>query len=356
MTKDLSDGTQTTIYPDKSIKHRVQARSLRMISLGLDEWSNISFMTMERRFKPPVKDTVTVDMYRETEGPDGTVVREQVVKDCDDVLDPTINYPVEWDAAMNTGNSEGSLARWPIDSSYVQEPCTLEVVWKWTQAPRRKTPRKWSMFYEASQYMPLYSALTEPEKDLCVSVLNRFWGLFDNHYGNSKPNLAEEVQTNFGYENITRAMGIAVGKINTTATQKTSYVIGDGVGQHFPEEWYNLLMTATLMEVIREFIFGYIEQPNVVGQPGVVYADRRDYMNRWKDAKNDLESDFKAMMQSYSRYHLNLGASSVLVGGGLFGGGAGSGFMKNSTITSIQKGWNINLYQPASVMPLDPNS
>lgn len=357
MAKDLADGTQNTIYPDKSIKHRVQARSLRMISLGLDEWSNISFMAMERRFKPPVRDSVKVDMYRETDNPDGTVEREQVVKDCIDVEDSSIVYPVEWDDTMNTGAEAGSFARWPIDASYVQDPCVLEVVWKWKQTERRKSDRHWSMFYEARQYMELYSSLTPSEKDLCVAVLNRFWGLFDNHYGNSAPNLAEEVQTSFGYENVARAMQIAVAKINTTAIQKTSYGIGDYRGQHFSEEWYNLLMTGTLIEIIREFIFGYIEQPNIMGQPGVVYADRRDYVNRWKDAKNDLESDFKAMMQTYSRYHLNLGGSSVLVAGGLFGGGgSGSALVKNSWTTAVQKGWNINLYQPASVMPIDPNS
>lgn len=355
MSKKLVDGTQTEIYPDKSIKHRAQARTLRLVSLGLDFWSAISFRSFERRFKPPLKDTVKVDVYLETDTDKGTIDRRQVVKDCIDVNNGD-EYQVEWDPDMNTDEMTGSFAKFPVDSSFTQEPCNIEVVWKWHQNRNGSYQRKFSMYYSAREYMPEYASLSDDERDLCVSILNRFWGLFDNHYGNGMPNLAEEVQTHFGYETIARDMKIAVLKINSTAVQQTYYGIGESGLEHFPKAWYNLLMTDTLIEVIREFTYGYIEQPNVVGQVGVAYADRRDYLNRWNEAKKDLESDAATMMQAYSRYHLNLAGSSVLVGGGLFGGGSGSGIVKNSWSVAVQKGWHINMFQPVSVMQFDPNS
>lgn len=356
MAKKLVDGGQTEIYPDKSIKHRAQARSLREVSLGIDFWSAISFRAYERRFKPPVRDTVFVDVYVETDSGKGMVDRKQVIKDNTGVDDGE-TYDIVWDPDMNTDEMTGSFAKFPVDSSFTQDPCNIEVVWKWSQNKAGIHKRKWSMFYSVREYMPTYASLSDDERDLCVSILNRFWGLFDNHYGNGMPNLAEEVQTHFGYETIANDMAIAVSKINSKAIQQTHYGIGDSGLEHFPKDWYNLLMTDTLIEVIREFIYGYIEQPNVVGQVGVAYADRRDYVNRWNDAKKDLEADAATLMQAYSRYHLNFGGSSILVGGGFFGGGGkGSGLVKNSWSTAVQKGWHINMFQPVSVAQFDPNS
>lgn len=357
MDKKLIDTTQSTVYPDKSIKHRAAARQKRMLSLGLDDISAISFNMMERRLKPPRRDSVYVSMDRITEDENGTISRETVVSSNIDG-ETKEEYPIYWDPAMNPDKDRGAFAQWPIDSRFTQTPCDLEVTWHWTQNRDAYVDRHWTMYYSVREYMPTYASFNEDEKQLCMAILNRFWGLFDNHYGNGMPNLAEEVQTHFSYENVANDMEIAVSRINSKAIQPTSYGLGESGLQHFPKMWYNLLMTETMIDVIREFVYGYIEQPNIVGQVGVAYADRRDYVNRWNDAKRDLESDAAAMMSSYSRAHINFGASSVLVGGGLFGGGSsGNAFIKNSTITAIQKGWYNNIYQPVNVAtPLDPNA
>lgn len=341
---ELIDRSQNTDAPAGGLRPtpETEARHLIQISRGLDEWSSVSFRRHMRRPTPPDRDSVYVDAYVEDHTRSGRLKRRRMVSGSTDI---------EW--------ASDTEARWLIPVELTQDPHVIEVQWHWTT---NGTDRSWSLFYDCSVYMPSYADLSEEERDLAMACMNRFSLLHDNTYGNGMPNLSEEWQTDFSLEDIAQCMNIAVQRINSSAIQPTSYIIGDGRGQHFPVTFYNLLMTATLMEVVHRLMLGYLEQPSIVGSTGIAYADRRDYYQKWRQEYDLLKSDYDTLLPIYSRQTLNLVASSVLVAGGLYGPGTagggrmgGNGWLTNSAITAAQRGWAINMFQPISVASINAN-
>lgn len=340
----LLDHVQDTDAPAGGLTPQPQreARHLIQISRGLDEYSSVSFRRHMRRRVQIDRDTVYVDVYIEDHTQSGSLKRRQVEDHATDI---------EWES--------DSEARWLISDELTQYPHVIEVQWHWSQRGR---DRFWSLFYDCSVYMPAYADLNSDERDLAMACMNRFSFLHDNTYGNGMPNLSEEWQTSFSLEDVAQAMSISVQRINSTAIQPTNYVIGSAGGMHFPLTFYNLLFTATLMELVHRLMIGYLEQPSIVGSTGIAYADRRDYYQKWRQEYDLLKSDFDVLMAVYSRQTLNLTASSVLVAGGLYGPGAagggrmgGNGWLTNQAITASQRGWYINGFMPISVANVDAN-
>lgn len=331
MAERLTDTSQTTIYPDKSIKHIAQARKYRQLSLDVDQYSAVSFRKYGKRSDPPRGGVMYANVWRETDKPGGGVLREQLCDKCTDI---------ELD-------KDGANARLLLPAEWLSEPCILEVEWNWQQGQTPRTMRKHSMWYSAMYCMEEYASLTDSEQDLCNAILNRFSLLRDNHYGNSMPNLAEDIQTRFSLEDVAMEMQIACQRINGSVIQHTDYVVGDANGTHFPVEFYNLLMVSTMVGLIRKFVYGYLETPDIQGNAGVAYADRRQYYNKWKDELRDLQSDEKNLLDTFNRMHINFTGAATLVGGGVYGGGAkGGGILSNSMMAAVQKGWMNSFYWP----------
>lgn len=339
----LVDQIQDTDAPAGGLNPQPQreARHLIQISRGLDEYSSVSFRRHMRRRVPIDRSTVYVDVFIEDPTRSGHLKRRQVEDHATDI---------EWES--------DSEARWLISDELTQSPHVIEVQWHWISSG---SDRFWSLFYDCSVYMPTYADLNSDERDLAMACMNRFSFLHDNTYGNGMPNLSEEWQTSFSLEDVAQTMGIAVQRINSSAIQPTSFIVGAGSGQHFPVIFYNLLMTATLMELVHRLMIGYLEQPSIVGSTGIAYADRRSYFERWRSEYDLLKSDYDTLLPIYSRQTLNLVASSVLVAGGLYGSGTaggrwgGSGWLTNQSITAAQRGWYINGFQPISVANVDAN-
>lgn len=337
-TTPLVDTTQTEVYPDKSYKHIARARRYEFISLSTDNWSGISFRQFQRREVRPDKDSVYVHVWRTTTDDSMENHRESLVTHDDDIV---------WDSESD--------ARYLIRAEWLDDPCTIEIEWHWNNGTTGRSGRKAALWYRAEDFMPTYCSLSESERLLCDSILGRFSLLRDNHYGQGMPNLAEDVQTSYSLEDIAECMYIALQRINMTAIQPTNYQLGeDAKGQSFPEIWYNLLMVETLIEVIRKLVWGYLETPDINGNTGVAYADRRGYYDRWRGVLGDLQSDAKALEESYRRQTLNLTASSTLVGGGIYG--RGSGFISNRMIQAVQRGWIQNMHIAPDIVVADPNN
>ncbi len=336
--RPLIDSTQKEIYPDKSYKHIAHANRYEMISLSTDNWSGISFRQFQRREVRPDKSSVYVHVWRTITDQSMTNERESLVTHDTDIV---------WDS--------DSDARYLIRAEWLDDPCTIEIEWHWNNGSTPRSGRRATLWYRAEDFMPTYCSLSDSERLLCDSILGRFSLLRDNHYGNGMPNLAEDVQTSYSLEDIAECMIIAVQKINMTAIQPTNYILGsDRKGQQFPEIWYNLLMIETLIEVVRKITWGYLETPGINGNTGVAYADRSSYYDRWRAVLGDLQSDAKALEESYKRQTLNLIASSTLVGGGIYG--RGSGFMSNRMIQAVQRGWIQNMHIAPDIVVADPNN
>ena len=334
----MTDPHQTEVYPDMSYKHVARAVRYNFISMNTDNWSGISFRQYQRREVATNQDSVYVHVWRTITTSDMKNERESLVTEDRDVV---------WDS--------DSDARYLIRAEWLDDPCTIEVEWHWNNGTTPKSGRKASLWYRAEAFMPTYCSLSDSERLLCDSILGRFSLLRDNHYGNGMPNLAEDVQTSYSLEDIAECMYIAMQKINMTAIQPTDYHLGqDANGQSFPEVWYNLLMVETLIEVVRKLVWGYLETPDINGNTGVAFASRDEYWSRWRTILGDLQSDAKALEDSYKRQTLNLTASSTLVGGGIYG--RGSGFISNRMLQAIQRGWIQNMHIAPDIVVADPNS
>ena len=332
----LADKTQTEIYPDKSYKHLAYAKKLNWISLDNDAWSAVSFRRYQRRETAVNKDSVTVDVWKTTDSADSMQTEIQLVESSKDI---------EWDSEAQ--------AKFLLDGAWLDEPCTISVRWSWWNGSTPKSSRTAMLYYRAEAFMPTYCDLSQDEQDLAQAILNKFSLLRDNHYGNGMPNLAEDVQTSYSLEDVAIEMHLALSRINMTALQTTNFVLGSDKGTSFPKVFYNYLMTMAMAGLVKKFIIGYIETPSINGSTGVAYADRRDYMNRWQSLLQTLESDAKSLESAYKRMTLNLTASSVLVGGGLFG--SSSGMFSNRMTHALESGWQNFFYCPVETGSVSTN-
>jgi hypothetical protein len=325
------DPTQTNKFEDKSFKHTAYAIQMNQVSLDLDFWSAVSF----RRYMKREADSydVFVNAWK-------TWTDEQNVNRTEQIADH--DQDIEW--------GDGSNARVLVSGELLDEPCTVTVEWNWKQNPNARQYRKVQMSYRAETFMPTYADLEDDERLLADAILGRFSLLRDNHYGQGMPNLAEDAQTSYSLEDVAKAMHIALGRVNMNPQALSQFIIGPGTGQHFPKMFYNLLMTRTLIELIRQIDWGYLETPDIAGSPGVAYADRKAYYEKWKAERKDLEADAKVLEDNYTALMIRsrLTNSSVLVGGGLYG--SGYGMMSNRMTNAIERGWLQNAYIPINVI------
>lgn len=325
------DPTQTNKFEDKSFKHTAYAIQMNQVSLDLDFWSAVSF----RRYMKREADSydVFVNAWK-------TWTDEQNVNRTEQIADH--DQDIEW--------GDGSNARVLVSGELLDEPCTVTVEWNWKQNPNARQYRKVQMSYRAETFMPTYADLEDDERLLADAILGRFSLLRDNHYGQGMPNLAEDAQTSYSLEDVAKAMHIALGRVNMNPQALSQFIIGPGTGQHFPKMFYNLLMTRTLIELIRQIDWGYLETPDIAGSPDVAYADRKAYYEKWKAERKDLEADAKVLEDNYTTLMIRsrLTNSSVLVGGGLYG--SGYGMMSNRMTNAIERGWLQNAYIPINVI------
>lgn len=170
--------------------------------------------------------------------------------------------------------------------------------------------------------MPAYEALSDTYRGIVEQVTWLFGDMFDSTEGG--PWLQENFQSHFDYERISQLMSMAAMRINYAGVNPTSYGVLAGETA-FPAAWRGLLVWGTYLEVVRHLVRSYTEQPNWVGM-NVTYADRRDYAQRWQGVLQMEEPEFLKSVILQKRKMLNLGSSSMLVAGGIYGGSAGGLF------------------------------
>lgn len=165
--------------------------------------------------------------------------------------------------------------------------------------------------------MPTYDLLSEEQRECVRQVMMMFADMFDNTTG-GVPSFFEQFQTHFTYERVAQLMGLALDKINLSKHPTTNFNLGMQ-GKRFPLKWNGLLTMATYLECLRHFIRTYVEQPTIQGGTGVAFADRRDYMNRWRAILDEEKKTIEDMTRQFKRDQLNLGKGAFLVSGGMFG-------------------------------------
>lgn len=258
------------------------------------------------------------------------------VNDKDEVLvESTTLEPVDKDG--------DGLYSFLIDGSALEDTGTFKAKWTWqAQRKTRTYSRRSSVNYYAYFEAPSFYVLSESEKLLVRAVMNRFSDLYDNTLGQSKFNFYEQFQSAFGIERVSQMLQFALNLINAAMTPATNYVVGSVNGKKFPTQYFSVLELGTYIELLRHAIRSYVEQPAIVGSTDVPYADRRDYMQRWAAVLDETKASYNTLVASMRRNHLNLGGSSILVSGGIYGD------ISVSAYNVLQRGMMRNAYVPVT--------
>lgn len=192
--------------------------------------------------------------------------------------------------------------------------------------------------------MPLYETLPDDQRLIVEQVSWMLGDLFDSTEGG--PYLIEPFQTHFDYERIAQLAQIAVTRLNTTGFPVTYWAFGgDGGGPRVPRDFQGIMVLATYYEVVRHLIRSYVEIPAKIGL-NVTHLDRRDYMQRWQSILSTEWPEFVRMVKMAKRALLNLGAGSLLVAGGMYGGGV-RGIFQPGVYSSQVRGYRFYPAAPA---------
>ena len=169
--------------------------------------------------------------------------------------------------------------------------------------------------------MPTYDSMSESERGMVEAVSMLFADMFDSADGGAF--LTEVFQSNFSLERIAQLSRFALNRINTAYMPMTNYFIGStGAGSgRFPEKYMGVLQLATYLEVIRHLMRSYVEIPEFKNME-TTYTDRRDYYGRWRQILKEEEDNLKSAIMFMKRDLMNLSCGSLIVSGGIFGGGS----------------------------------
>lgn len=168
------------------------------------------------------------------------------------------------------------------------------------------------------EQMPNYEALNERTRLLVEQASWFFADLFDSTTGG--PWLNENFQTHFTYDRMAFLLRMATMKFNVLGYPVTQFGVLDG-DKAIPSDYNDIILWGTKLEAIRHLITSYTEQPDF-RNIATTYTDRRDYTQRWREVWADEKPDYEKAVKMAKRSLLRLGRGSLLVSGGIYGGGA----------------------------------
>lgn len=196
--------------------------------------------------------------------------------------------------------------------------CLLRAVWTYKVGGVNLT---YTEHLQIRDPMPTYDGFSDAEKGAVQMIVNLFADNYDSMTGG--PHLIEEFQTKFTNERIAQLLNWAVQKMNMTKQPITNWMLSSpGTNGNFPQNWWGLLIMGGYLEVLKHLIRSYVEQPDI-RNADVAYVDRRDYLNRWQSVLQMEQKEYDEMLVLVKRKMMNLGSTSMLVSGGIFGGGSG---------------------------------
>jgi hypothetical protein len=190
--------------------------------------------------------------------------------------------------------------------------------------------------------MPLYDSCSESEKSVVEQVSWMLGDMFDSTEGG--PHLIEPFQTHFDYERIAQMQKMAATRMGLTGFPIRNWSIGPGV-EPIPQDFGGLMVLGTYYEVVRHLVRSYTEIPALQGM-NVTFADRRDYSMRWQQILSTEWPEYVQMVKMAKRKLLSLSRGSLLVAGGIYGGGA-TGVFKAGTYAAQVRSWRFYPAAPA---------
>lgn len=168
------------------------------------------------------------------------------------------------------------------------------------------------------EQMPNYELLSDETKLMVEQASWFFADLFDSTTGG--PWLGENFQTHFTYDRMAFLMRMATMKFNVLGYPITQYGVTKD-DKAIPANYTDLILWGTKLEAMRHLITSYTEIPDF-RNIATTYTDRRDYMQRWQAVLESEKPDYDKAVKMAKRSLMKLGRGSILVAGGIYGGGA----------------------------------
>ena len=143
---------------------------------------------------------------------------------------------------------------------------------------------------------------------------------FDSPYGG--PNLQIWFQSKFGRGRIAQLLRQTIQHLNTVGQPIDTYTV-DGVnGPEFPvtgmNNWSGLLNTSLTIEVYKQLMRAYVEDPDIQGDVKARLT-RRDYLQRWGQMLEIEREEYKDALDNFKITQMFAGSPRVLVSGGVYG-------------------------------------
>ena len=162
----------------------------------------------------------------------------------------------------------------------------------------------------APHQTPTWDGLTPLQREIVQSVWMRFDDAFDSAVGG--PHLQMYRQASFSRERVSQLLKIALASLNSISP--VTYTL-----DNFPYEvWGGVLERSLYIETISHLIRSYTEQAQAQNIQKA-RLDRTNYANYWRSVKQDEMPGFERALAEYRQSTLNLGASNVIVAGGIYG-------------------------------------
>lgn len=237
-----------------------------------------------------------------------------------DDLDPIGPLIITATEGVDIDHPETGLYTYTITPPVTNVVCLLKAVWTYKVGGVNLI---YTEHLQVRDQMPTYDGFSDAEKGAVEMITNLFADTYDSTTGGA--HLIEEFQTKFNNERIAQLLNWSVQKSNMTKQPITDWTLSyPGHAGNFPPNYWGLLIMGGYLEVLKHLIRSYTEQPDI-RNADVAYLDRRDYINRWKMVLDMEQKSFDDMLTLVKRKYMNLGASSMLVSGGIFGGSGRGG-------------------------------
>jgi len=262
-----------------------------------------------------------IDASRDPVDPDNNLVRLKLWRNTlTDPLDEGTRGTLVLDTnAANTPDpvrDDVGMFHFDVGPAYTGQRGLLSAEWTYTVGGATFT---FNDDMQVLEQMPNYDALSEESRLMVEQASWFFADLFDSTTGGAWLN--ENFQTHFTYDRMAFLLRMATMKFNVLGYPVTSYRVEQGSGSQIPENYTDLILWGTKLEAIRHLITSYTEQPDF-RNIATTYTDRRDYTQRWREVWADEKPDYEKAVKMAKRSLLRLGRGSLLVSGGIYGGGA----------------------------------
>jgi hypothetical protein len=190
-------------------------------------------------------------------------------------------------------------------------PGNYRIDWTFTLAEVTQTI---SVFVQVGPASPAYDYLPWQMKQVIEDVWIKFADGYDSPYGG--PNLQMWYQSHYGRGRIAQLLKQAIQHLNNVSQPQNYYTVDGNGGGLFPvQQWSGLLNTALTIEVIKQLMRSYVEDPDI---QGAVQARmiRRDYMQRWGSMLELEQAEMKSQLDTFKIRQMF--KQTVLVAGGAY--------------------------------------